>query len=158
VVNRPEAGRDVLDTPDALDTTRPTEDIVIRKLTLAAGFAAGYVLGAKAGTQRYEQIMAKGRELAGMPAVQELSTNVQQTASTVADKAKDTVNEKVSAVADKASSSATPAAKSSSSTSAKATATTPPPAVVDLATGADTGAAPMAGAAASSTAPITPGR
>lgn len=106
---------------------------MIRKLTLGAGFAAGYVLGAKAGTQRYEQIVAKARELAGMPAVQEVTSNLSQTASSVADKAKTTVNETITSVNDKASS-------------------TPP--VVDLnasTTGYETGAAPMSGAAASKT-------
>jgi hypothetical protein len=32
---------------------------MIKKLALATGFAAGYVLGAKAGTERYEQIMTQ---------------------------------------------------------------------------------------------------
>ena len=108
---------------------------MIRKLTLAVGFGAGYVLGAKAGTQRYEQIVAKARELAGMPAVQEVTTNLSQTASTVADKAKSTVNETITTVNDKASGSSTPP-------------------VVDLnasTTGYETGAAPMTGAAASKT-------
>lgn len=30
---------------------------MIKKLALATGFAAGYVLGAKAGTERYDEIM-----------------------------------------------------------------------------------------------------
>jgi hypothetical protein len=30
---------------------------MIKRLALASGFAAGYVLGAKAGTERYDQIM-----------------------------------------------------------------------------------------------------
>jgi hypothetical protein len=34
---------------------------MIKKLTLMTGFAAGYVLGAKAGTERYDQII-KGVE------------------------------------------------------------------------------------------------
>jgi hypothetical protein len=38
---------------------------MIRKLTLATGFAAGYVLGAKAGRERYEQIMKQIAELRG---------------------------------------------------------------------------------------------
>ena len=49
---------------------------MIRKLTLAIGFGAGYVLGAKAGTQRYDEIMAKARELMGQPAVQDLTSNL----------------------------------------------------------------------------------
>ena len=49
---------------------------VIRKLTLGAAFGAGSVLGAKAGQERYRQIEAKFRELAGMPAVQDLTSNI----------------------------------------------------------------------------------
>jgi hypothetical protein len=114
---------------------------VIRKLTLAAGFAAGYVLGAKAGEQRYRQIEAKFRELAGMPAVQDLTSNLAETASSIGDKAKETVNEKVAAVGDKV---------------------TGKDDVVDLSTGsksrtgARTTSTPMAGAAASATAPDVP--
>ncbi len=112
---------------------------MIRKLTLAAGFGAGYVLGAKAGTQRYEQIVAKARELAGMPAVQEVTTNLSQTASTLADTAKTKANDTISSVAD--AGSGTSGSTASSDT-------------VDLTTGesrtgTSTGAAPMAGAAAS---------
>ena len=107
---------------------------MIRKLTLAVGFGAGYVLGAKAGTQRYEQIVAKARELAGMPAVQEVTTNLSQTATSVADKAKTTVNETITSVNDKASGG-----------------TTQPIDVTASTTGYETGAAPMTGAAASKT-------
>ncbi|GAC1609835.1 MAG: hypothetical protein NVS3B26_13270 [Mycobacteriales bacterium] len=74
---------------------------MIRKLTLAAGFAAGYVLGAKAGTQRYEQIAAKVRELAGMPAVQDVKHNLADTASSIADTAKVKVNDTISTAGDK---------------------------------------------------------
>lgn len=111
---------------------------MIRKLTLAAGFGAGYVLGAKAGVERYNQIEAKFRELAGMPAVQDLTSNLSDTASQLGDKAKTAVNDTVSAVGDKVSGKDD---------------------VVDLspATGkAKTGArttGPMAGAAPSATAP-----
>ena len=92
---------------------------MIRKLTLAAGFGAGYVLGAKAGTQRYDQIVAKFRELAGMPAVQDLTSNLSQTASTLGDKAKETVNDTVASVSDKVSGG-------SDSVTPKPPATTPP--------------------------------
>src|SRR5687768_3400542 len=109
---------------------------MIKKLTLLAGFGAGYVLGAKAGTQRYDQIVSKARELAGQPQVQQATATVQETASGLADKAKDTVNEKVTAATDKIDSK-----KPSSSGTAAGS-------------GAYTGAtAPMAGASASATAP-----
>jgi hypothetical protein len=114
---------------------------VIRKLTLAAGFGAGYILGAKAGTQRYDQIVSKFRELAGMPAVQEVKGNLTETASQIGDTAKAKVNDKVSAVGDKVTGSGKDGD------------------VVDLGgsstarTGARTAAAPMPGAAPSLTAP-----
>ena len=73
---------------------------MIRKLTLVAGFGAGYVLGAKAGTQRYDQIMTKFSELAGMPAVQDVTSTIADTAGQLGDKAKTTVTEKVAAVGD----------------------------------------------------------
>jgi uncharacterized membrane protein YgcG len=72
---------------------------VFRKLTLAAAAGAGYVLGAKAGKERYAQIESKFREIAGMPAVQNATTTVMGTASSVAGTAKQTVNEKVESVA-----------------------------------------------------------
>jgi hypothetical protein len=115
---------------------------VIRKLTLVAGFGAGYVLGAKAGTQRYDQIVGKFREIAGMPAVQDVTHTIADTAGQIGDKAKATVTEKVAAVGDKV---------------------TGKDDVVDLSasnggttksrTGARTAAAPMPGAAPSKTAP-----
>lgn len=39
------------------------------KLTFVIGLAAGYVLGARAGRERYEQIAKSAREIAGHPAV-----------------------------------------------------------------------------------------
>ncbi len=110
---------------------------MFKKLTLAAAAGAGYVLGAKAGRERYNQIEAKFREIAGMPAVQNATATVVETASSVADTAKSTVNDKVSSVAGKGS-------DGSGDT------------VVDLGTGANTGATtatPMAGAAPSGSAP-----
>lgn len=110
---------------------------MFKKLTLAAAAGAGYVLGAKAGKERYAQIATKFREIAGMPAVQNATASVKETASGVADTAKSTVNEKVEAVTEKAS-------KSSSKSNQDV--------VVDLGTGANTGAT-MAGAAPSGSAP-----
>jgi hypothetical protein len=118
---------------------------MFKKLTLAAAAGAGYVLGAKAGTQRYQQIVEKAREIAGMPAVQSATSTVQQTAAPLVDKAKGTVSDKVSAVTDKASGG-------SSSPS------TPASPVVDLpatGAGATTRTTSAAGAAPSATAPVT---
>jgi hypothetical protein len=41
------------------------------KVTFVAGLAIGYVLGAKAGTARYEQIARTARRIADSPTVQE---------------------------------------------------------------------------------------
>lgn len=57
---------------------------MIRKLSFLVGLGTGYVLGAKAGEQRYAQIMDKAREIAGMPAVQEATSTLSSAASTVA--------------------------------------------------------------------------
>ena len=119
---------------------------MLKKLTLVAGFGAGYVLGAKAGKERYAQIEAKFREIAGMPAVQDATSSVKQAATGLADTAKTTVTEKAQAVSDKVSDKTAPTAEP----------------VIDLGgpvgtpVGAKTGAtrpAPMAGAAPSSSAP-----
>lgn len=81
---------------------------MIRKLTLAVGLGAGYVLGAKAGKERYRQIEGKVRELMGRPAVQDLTSSVGSTAAAAADRAKATVNDKVEAVGDKVAPSPAP--------------------------------------------------
>jgi hypothetical protein len=114
---------------------------VIRKLTLVVGFGAGYVLGAKAGTQRYDQIVGAVRGFLGQPAVQEVTHTLADTATQLGDKAKATVTEKVTekvtAVGDKVTGSD----------------------LVDLTsngksrTGARTATAPIPGAAPSVTAP-----
>jgi hypothetical protein len=119
---------------------------VFRKLTLAAAAGAGYVLGAKAGRERYNQIEAKFREIAGMPAVQNATATVMDTASSVADQAK-------SSVTDKVGGSSTGSSSPSTSTAATTgTVTESDVVVVDLGTGAETGATtPLGGARPSDT-------
>jgi hypothetical protein len=55
--------------------------IAVRKTTFVLGFAAGYVLGSKAGRERYEQIRAAARGLQENPAVQSAAGVLQQQAS-----------------------------------------------------------------------------
>ena len=118
---------------------------MFRKLTLAAAAGAGYVLGAKAGKERYDQIEAKFREIAGMPAVQNATNTVMEQASTVADQAKSTVSDKVGG-------SSTGGASSTGGSSTGTTTTETDVVVVDLGTGANTGAtSPMGGARPSDT-------
>ena len=68
------------------------------KLTLVVGFGAGYVLGARAGRERYGQLEAKFREFAGRPGVQSATESVKETASEFAETAKATVKDKVEQV------------------------------------------------------------
>jgi DNA-binding protein len=67
---------------------------VIRKLTLVAAFAAGYVLGSKAGIQRYQQIRSTAKHLADQPVVHSTTEKVQAKATEVVDVAKGKAVEK----------------------------------------------------------------
>lgn len=80
----------------------------MKKLTLLSGFAAGYVLGAKAGTQRYDQITAKVDQFMGKPQVRKATDTITQTAADLSGKAKDAVNDKVDSVAASVSSATPP--------------------------------------------------
>lgn len=75
------------------------------KPSLVVGFAAGYVLGARAGRERYEQIASSARRFAGNPTVQSAASRAQETVATqapvVADAVKDKASSAASAVADK---------------------------------------------------------
>ena len=75
----------------------------MKKLPLLVAFAAGYVLGAKAGRQRYEQIMSD------VPTASRTTRDVRSAASTVAETAKEqapVVKDKVTAAAGAAASAA----------------------------------------------------
>lgn len=117
---------------------------MFRKLTLVVAAGAGYVLGARAGKERYAQLEAKARQLANKPAVKNATDTVLAKAEDVKDSAaataldvKQTLNDKVESVADR-----------QGSQDAEDT-------MVDLSAPL-AGAAPMAGAAPSATAPDTP--
>ena len=89
-------------------------------ITLAAA-ATGYVLGARAGRQRYEQISAQAQKLWQDPRVQKAAADARQTA---AEKAP-VVKEKVADAASKASERVTGSSSGSSSGSSTGTSTTP---------------------------------
>ncbi|QDH10730.1 hypothetical protein FE634_21525 [Nocardioides dongxiaopingii] len=76
------------------------------KLTLAVAFGAGYVLGARAGRGRYEQIRAKAQKVAEDPRVQSAADSAKvkagEVAATVADTAKVKAGEVASTVAETA--------------------------------------------------------
>jgi hypothetical protein len=75
----------------------------MRKMTILLAGGVGYVLGARAGRERYEQIRGLAQKVAGNP-------TVQQTAHKAADAAKDAapvVKDKVAGAADAAASKVT---------------------------------------------------
>ena len=67
------------------------------KLTLLAGFGAGYVLGARAGRSRYDEIVTKARGVWQDPRVQEKAGQAEQL---VKDKLPGTSQPSVSMTAD----------------------------------------------------------
>jgi len=75
------------------------------KLKMLAAAGAGYVLGARAGRQRYEQIAGAARKVADDPRVQRVAHRAQdaaaQQASAAAEVAKDKVSSAASTAADK---------------------------------------------------------
>ena len=75
------------------------------KLTLLAAGAAGYVLGARAGRQRYDQIAQTARSVMGNPKVQAARQQAQdvaaEQAANLGEKAKETASSFASSAADK---------------------------------------------------------
>lgn len=69
----------------------------MKMLWIAAAAAAGYVLGAKAGRERYEQIIALARDLRSNEAVAETF----DAAAAAAQRGKDVVTEKLTEAAAK---------------------------------------------------------
>ena len=67
----------------------------MRKLTFIAGLAIGYVLGTRAGRERYEQLRKTAHDLAATPGVQSATRNAKQAAGSAAGKAADAVVGKV---------------------------------------------------------------
>jgi hypothetical protein len=67
----------------------------MRKTMLLVGLGTGYVLGAKAGRERYEQLLAKWQAAWENPTVQEKAGIVQSKATEVYESAKSTVSDKI---------------------------------------------------------------
>ncbi|MBF9073938.1 YtxH domain-containing protein [Streptacidiphilus fuscans] len=59
----------------------------MRKLTFIAGLAVGYVLGTRAGRERYEQMRKTARDLSQTQAVQSAGRNAKVAANNAANKA-----------------------------------------------------------------------
>src|SRR5262245_26459119 len=65
------------------------------KASFLAGMVAGYILGAKAGRERYEQIRQAAQKVAGHPKVQQEANDLQQNAVHLFSSAKDKVSERM---------------------------------------------------------------
>ncbi|HEX2497389.1 MAG: hypothetical protein ACRDWG_14520 [Actinomycetes bacterium] len=68
----------------------------MRKLGFLAGAALGYVMGAKAGRERYEQIRSTTQKLVNHPTVQQVKTEAQDQANRIYSSARDKISTKVS--------------------------------------------------------------
>jgi hypothetical protein len=62
------------------------------KLTLLLGGAVGYVLGTRAGRERYEEIVSAARRVAGSQTIQATAGVLQAQIDTVASRAKDLIS------------------------------------------------------------------
>lgn len=67
----------------------------MRKMTFLVGFGTGYLLGAKAGRMRYEQLMGRIQGLLGSSKIQDVTSTVKEQATGVATGAKRVVTEKL---------------------------------------------------------------
>ncbi|WP_405761906.1 YtxH domain-containing protein [Streptomyces sp. NBC_00045] len=68
------------------------------KVTFAVGLALGYVLGTRAGRERYEQLKKSAREIVQNPAVRNTAETVGHTGRRYAGRAFVAVSDKVSGV------------------------------------------------------------
>ena len=68
----------------------------MKKTPLLLAIGAGYVLGAKAGRERYEQIRAQAQKIARNPRVQDATQKAQEAVVTQASAAAAVAKEKVS--------------------------------------------------------------
>jgi len=72
---------------------------MLGRLTFGVGVGVGYVLGARAGRERYEAIMQQVRGVRQRPEVQDAVANVKHQASDAASTAAETAKEKAAAAA-----------------------------------------------------------
>jgi hypothetical protein len=94
------AGRRVpVPTPTRQSSTRRNRRRrMVGNLKLLAGLAAGYVLGARAGRERYERIAEASRRLAERPEVRELTGKVRSALGAGLEKAAGTASERLQQV------------------------------------------------------------
>jgi len=77
------------------------------RFTFVVGFAAGYVVGTRAGRERYEQIVKAGRKVAENPTVQKATRAAGAKATELTKVARDKAAERMPKVTETAKSSAT---------------------------------------------------
>ena len=97
---------------------------MIGKFSFLVGFGAGYVLGARSGRERYEQIASKAQEVWRDPRVQEKAGQAQQLVKDKASEAGSKVSAKVSEKTGSEEPSAQAGANGASTTAARSTART----------------------------------
>ncbi|MFL6154357.1 MAG: YtxH domain-containing protein [Ornithinibacter sp.] len=71
----------------------------MKKLTLIVGVGIGYVLGSKAGRERFEQIRSGARKVASNPKVQSAASKAQETVAAQAPVVAGVVKDKAAAAA-----------------------------------------------------------
>jgi hypothetical protein len=72
----------------------------VGKLSFFVGFGAGYVLGAKAGTERYEQLKRLYENVVSSPGFKQASGKAKEAVGTGLEQAKEKASEGVSKVSD----------------------------------------------------------
>jgi hypothetical protein len=99
-VSTNDAGRDTIGHRGIPGRRRPRQSRKERamrgKLWFALGAAAGFVLGARAGREKYEELVVNARKVWDHPTVQEAAGVVQAQANRLYHEGKDTVNDKLS--------------------------------------------------------------
>ncbi len=116
------------------------------KTTIIIGAAAGYVLGARAGRERYDEIVEQANKLWGNPKVQETVSGAQDVVKTQAKKQTSAVKEKVGSSEPDTASKPSNASASTPSTTAKPPA--PASGTVSGQASTDTSGAPKPGSPA----------
>lgn len=71
---------------------------MIKKWIFVAGAGVGYVLGTRAGRQKYDAMVTKAREVLDRPDVQEVTEVVRAEANRLYDEGRQRVRDKVSSV------------------------------------------------------------
>lgn len=111
------------------------------KIVTLAAAATGYVLGSRAGRQRYEQISTQAQKLWQDPRVQKAATDAKETAAAKAPVVKEKVSKmtggKVGGTSNGSSDMSTPSTSTSSTSTTSATTPVPPPVTPPVASSDD---------------------